>query len=155
MPTSPSHPIGRGREHPWTESSSGSIPTSCRPRSRSSTNERTLWGRAGSPPTRPASRQCASTSSSGQTGSGAIEGSLGVGRPLAQRLLEAGERVVDVPAKLAARARLLDTGHGRKTDAHDAHSVAVAAVRSKELRVDATTRTGTAEERDQATPRDR
>ncbi|HWU31865.1 MAG TPA: IS110 family transposase [Marmoricola sp.] len=65
----------------------------------------------------------------------AVEGSLGVGRPLAQRLLEAGERVVDVPAKLAARARLLDTGHGRKTDAHDAHSVAVAAVRAKELRV--------------------
>src|SRR6478672_6526273 len=65
----------------------------------------------------------------------AVEGSLGVGRPLAQRLLEAGERVVDVPAKLAARARMLDTGHGRKTDAHDAHSVAVAAVRSKGLRV--------------------
>lgn len=65
----------------------------------------------------------------------AVEGSLGVGRPLAQRLMEAGERVVDVPAKLAARARLLDTGHGRKTDAHDAHSVAVAAVRAKSLRV--------------------
>lgn len=65
----------------------------------------------------------------------AVEGSLGVGRPLAQRLLAAGERVVDVPAKLAARARLLDTGHGRKTDAHDAHSVAVAAVRARELRV--------------------
>jgi transposase len=65
----------------------------------------------------------------------AIEGALGVGRPLAQRLLEAGERVLDVPAKLAARARLLDTGHGRKTDAHDAHSVAVAAVRAKNLRV--------------------
>jgi transposase len=65
----------------------------------------------------------------------AVEGSLGVGRPLAQRLLEAGERVVDVPAKLAARARILDTGHGRKTDAHDAHSVAVAAVRARGLRV--------------------
>ncbi|WP_211659260.1 IS110 family transposase [Phytoactinopolyspora halophila] len=65
----------------------------------------------------------------------AVEGSLGVGRRLAQRLLEAGERVVDVPAKLAARARLLDTGHGRKTDVHDAHSVAVAAVRAKDLRV--------------------
>jgi transposase len=65
----------------------------------------------------------------------AVEGSLGVGRPLAQRLMAAGERVVDVPAKLAARARLLDTGHGRKTDAHDAHSVAVAAVRAKDLRV--------------------
>lgn len=65
----------------------------------------------------------------------AVEGSLGVGRALAQRLLEAGERVVDVPPKLAARARLLDTGHGRKTDAYDAHSVAVAAVRAKNLRV--------------------
>ena len=54
---------------------------------------------------------------------------------MAQRLLADGEHVVDVPAKLAARARVLDTGHGRKTDAHDAHSVAVAAVRAKELRV--------------------
>jgi hypothetical protein len=34
----------------------------------------------------------------------AVEGANGVGRPLAQRLLEAGEHVVDVPAKLAARA---------------------------------------------------
>jgi len=65
----------------------------------------------------------------------AVEGSNGAGRPLAQRLLADGEHVVDIPAKLAARARVLDTGHGRKTDAHDAHSVAVAAVRSKELRV--------------------
>ena len=40
----------------------------------------------------------------------AVEGANGVGRPLAQRLLEAGERVVDVPAKLAARVRLFDTG---------------------------------------------
>lgn len=54
---------------------------------------------------------------------------------MAQRLLEAGEDVLDVPAKLAARVRMLDTGHGRKTDAHDAHSVAVAAVRAKDLRV--------------------
>ena len=65
----------------------------------------------------------------------AVEGSNGAGRPLAQRLLADGEHVVDVPAKLAARARMLDTGHGRKTDAHDAHPVAVAAVRAKELRV--------------------
>src|SRR5664279_2093380 len=47
----------------------------------------------------------------------AVEGSNGPGRPLAQRLLEAGEHVVDVPAKLAARVRLFDTGHDRKTDA--------------------------------------
>jgi transposase len=65
----------------------------------------------------------------------AVEGSNGAGRPLAQRLLADGEHVVDVPAKLSARARLLDTGHNRKTDAHDAHAVAVAAVRTKTLRV--------------------
>ena len=65
----------------------------------------------------------------------AVEGANGVGRPLAQRLLEAGERVVDVPAKLAARVRLFDTGHNRKTDAHDAHAVAVVAVRTRNLRV--------------------
>jgi len=60
----------------------------------------------------------------------AVEGANGAGRPLAQRLLEAGEHVVDVPAKLAARVRLVDTGHNRKTDALDAHSVAVVAVRT-------------------------
>jgi transposase len=65
----------------------------------------------------------------------AVEGANGVGRPLAQRLLESGEHVVDVPAKLAARVRLFDTGHNRKTDAHDAHSIAMVAVRTKGLRV--------------------
>jgi transposase len=64
----------------------------------------------------------------------AVEGANGAGRPLAQRLLEAGEQVVDVPAKLAARVRLFDTGHNRKTDALDAHSVAVVAVRTPNLR---------------------
>ena len=43
--------------------------------------------------------------------------------------------MVDVPAKLSARARLFDTGHNRKTDAHDAHAVAVVAVRTHGLRV--------------------
>jgi hypothetical protein len=33
-----------------------------------------------------------------------------------------------VPAKLSARARELDSGHNRKTDAHDAHAVASVAV---------------------------
>ena len=65
----------------------------------------------------------------------AVEGSNGAGRPLAQRLLADGEHVVDVPAKLSARARLFDTGHNRKTDAHDAHAVAVVAVRTAGLRV--------------------
>jgi transposase len=65
----------------------------------------------------------------------AVEGSNGAGRPLAQRLLADGESVVDVPAMLSARARLFDTGHNRKTDAHDAHAVAVVAVRTRGLRV--------------------
>jgi transposase len=65
----------------------------------------------------------------------AVEGANGAGRPLAQRLLEAGEQVVDVPAKLAARVRLFDTGHNRKTDALDAHSIAIVAVRTRTLRV--------------------
>ena len=65
----------------------------------------------------------------------AVEGANGAGRSLAQRLLEAGEHVVDVPAKLAARVRLFDTGHNRQTDAHDAHSIAVVALRTKTLRV--------------------
>ena len=65
----------------------------------------------------------------------AVEGANGAGRPLAQRLVEAGEHVVDVPAKLAARVRLFDTGHNRKTDARDAHSIAMVALRTTGLRV--------------------
>jgi transposase len=65
----------------------------------------------------------------------AVEGANGTGRPLAQRLLEAGENVVDVPAKLAARVRLFNTGHNRKTDALDARSIAIVAVRTQGLRV--------------------
>jgi hypothetical protein len=68
----------------------------------------------------------------------AVEGSNGAGRPLAQRLLEDGENVVDGPANLAARVRLFDTGHNRVTDAHGTHAthgVAVVAVRSTALRV--------------------
>ena len=65
----------------------------------------------------------------------AVEGANGAGRPLAQRLVEAGEQVLDVPAKLAARVRLFDTGHNRKTDAVDAHAIAMVAVRTPGLRV--------------------
>ena len=64
----------------------------------------------------------------------AVEGANGMGRPLAQRLLEDGEQVVDVPAKLAARVRLFDTGHNRQTDALDAHSIAMVALRTAGLR---------------------
>jgi transposase len=56
----------------------------------------------------------------------AVEGAHGIGRALAQRLVGDGERVVDVPAKLAARVRVLSVGHGRKSDPADAVSVAIA-----------------------------
>jgi transposase len=64
----------------------------------------------------------------------AVEGASGLGRPIAQLLLAAGEPVVDVPAKLAARARLLSTGSARKTDPADAASVAAAAIHHRQLR---------------------
>jgi transposase len=64
----------------------------------------------------------------------AVEGCAGVGRHIAQRLVADGETVVDVPAKLSARVRVFDTGQGRKTDPVDAHSVAVAGLRSPGLR---------------------
>jgi transposase len=58
----------------------------------------------------------------------AIEGGAGLGRPLAHRLLEEHiDDVVDVPAKLSARVRALGHGHGRKTDAAEAVSRAIAA----------------------------
>ena len=40
----------------------------------------------------------------------AVEGAAGLGRLLAQQLVAAGERVLDVPPKLAARVRLLQAG---------------------------------------------
>jgi len=58
----------------------------------------------------------------------AIEGAGGLGAPLAIRLCGDGIAVMDVPAKLAARVRLLSTGHGRKNDDADAISVGVAAL---------------------------
>ena len=50
------------------------------------------------------------------------------------RLLADGETVVDVPPKLSARARVFATGQGRKTDATDAHSVALVGTRMTGLR---------------------
>jgi len=63
----------------------------------------------------------------------AIENASGLGYVLAQQLVSAGERVVDVQSKLAARARLLDNGDVNKNDPNDARSVAVAAMRAKRL----------------------
>lgn len=65
----------------------------------------------------------------------AVEGANGIGKHLAQRLIADGEDVVDVPAKLSARARVFSTGQGRKTDATDAHSIAVVALRTPGLHV--------------------
>jgi transposase len=64
----------------------------------------------------------------------AVEGASGLGRPIAQLLIAAGEPVVDVPATLAARARLLSTSSARKTDLADACSVAAAAIHHRQLR---------------------
>ena len=64
----------------------------------------------------------------------AIEGSDGLGRLLAQQLVAVGEAVVEVPPTLASRARLLRTGHGRKTDGIDALSVAEIAISRDDLR---------------------
>src|SRR5438067_2301275 len=64
----------------------------------------------------------------------AVEGAGGAGHLLAQQLLSAGERVLDVPPKLAARVRLLATGNINKNDPDDARSVAVAALRSAGVR---------------------
>src|SRR4029078_3485184 len=50
------------------------------------------------------------------------------------RSLADGEQVVDVPPKLSARARVFSTGQGRKTDATDAHSVALVGTRMTGLR---------------------
>jgi transposase len=65
----------------------------------------------------------------------AAGGCGGIGRHIAQRLVADGESVVDVPAKLSARARVLATGQGRKTGATDAHPVAVVALRTDGLQV--------------------
>jgi transposase len=65
----------------------------------------------------------------------AIEGSRGTGRYQASRLVAAGERVVDVPPKLSARTRVFTAGQGRKTDATDAHAIALAATRMRGLRL--------------------
>jgi transposase len=62
-----------------------------------------------------------------------VEGAGGIGRPLAQKLLAAGERVVDVPPKLSSRVRVLSTGNARKNDALDATFTALAALRNERL----------------------
>ncbi|HEU0040830.1 MAG TPA: IS110 family transposase [Jiangellaceae bacterium] len=64
----------------------------------------------------------------------AIESAGGLGYLLAQQLVEAGEIVLDVPATLASRIRVLGTGRSDKNDPNDALAVAVAALRAPMLR---------------------
>jgi transposase len=63
----------------------------------------------------------------------AIEGASGVGAPLTRRLRADDIEVIDVPAKLATRVRVLSIGHGRKNDDADALSVGIAALTSPTL----------------------
>src|SRR5207253_11076895 len=53
----------------------------------------------------------------------AVEGARGLGYLLAQQLVAAGERVLDIQPKLGARVRLLATGASGKNDPNDARSV--------------------------------
>lgn len=64
----------------------------------------------------------------------AVENVNGLGRLLSQQLVMAGEQVVDVPASLSHRTRKLSGKSGRKTDEHDARSVAIAAAHPGRLR---------------------
>jgi len=64
----------------------------------------------------------------------AIESAGGLGYLLAQQLVAAGETVLDVPATLASRVRVLGTGRSDKNDLNDALSVAIAALRARSLR---------------------
>ena len=64
----------------------------------------------------------------------AIESAGGTGYLLAQQLVAQGEEVLDVPATLASRIRVLATGRSNKNDPNDAHSIAVAAFRAPNLR---------------------
>jgi transposase len=63
----------------------------------------------------------------------AIESAGGLGYLLAQQLVARGEHVVDVPATLSSRVRLLGSGKSTKNDANDARAVAVAALRAPSL----------------------
>jgi transposase len=60
----------------------------------------------------------------------AVENAGGLGYLLAQQPIAAGEKVLDVPPKLAARVWLLNGGDTNKNDPNDARSMVIAALRS-------------------------
>jgi transposase len=63
----------------------------------------------------------------------AIEGCNGVGKHVAQRLVAAGERVLDVSTRRAALVRVFAGGNGRKNDDVDAHSIALVGLHTPDL----------------------
>ena len=63
----------------------------------------------------------------------AVESAGGLGFLLARQLVDAGEVVLDVPATLAARSRVLASGRSNKNDPNDAFAVAIAALRAPRL----------------------
>ena len=65
----------------------------------------------------------------------AIESVGGMGYLLAQQLVARGEDVLDVPATLASRIRVLATDRSNKNDPNDALSIAIAALRAPRLRI--------------------
>jgi len=65
----------------------------------------------------------------------AVEAAGGLGYLLSQQLVAHGERVLDVPAVLASRVRVLSSGKSDKNDPNDARSVAIAALRQSNLAV--------------------
>ena len=65
----------------------------------------------------------------------AVEAVGGMGYLLSQQLVAVGETVLDVPATLASRVRVLGTGQSTKSDPNDARSVAVAALHAPSLAV--------------------
>ena len=64
----------------------------------------------------------------------AVESADGLGKLLAQQLVAQGEHVIDVPATLAARVRLLGSTKASKNDPNDALSTAIAGLRHCGLR---------------------
>ncbi len=65
----------------------------------------------------------------------AVESAGGLGYLLSQQLVAHGEQVLDVPAVLASRVRVLSSGKSDKNDPNDARSVAIAALRQPGLAV--------------------
>ena len=63
----------------------------------------------------------------------AVEGCNGVGKHLAQRLVAAGETVLDVSTRRASLVRVFAGGNGRKNDDVDAEAVALVGLRTPGL----------------------